>query len=85
MTSPGSDPAQPIAVLDGVGESCATLTPVVAARMRQLARGQRLEVISDDDTAAEALASWARLSGNDLLETRDEGPGRWRFVLGRRR
>ena len=33
----------PIAILDGSGESCATLTPVVAARMRGLGSGALLE------------------------------------------
>jgi TusA-related sulfurtransferase len=75
----------PIAFLDGSGESCATFTPIVAARMRGLEPGALLEVISDDETAPEALASWSRLSGNELLETRAEGAGRRRFVLRRRR
>ncbi len=83
---PGTHEAiDPIAVLDGSGESCATFTPVVAAQMRGLEPGAVLEVISDDETAPEALASWARLSGNELLETRAEGGGRRRFVLRRRR
>jgi TusA-related sulfurtransferase len=76
---------EPIAVLDGRGESCATFTPVIAARMRDLGQGAVLEVISDDETAAEALGSWARLTGNELLEMRDEGAGGRRFVLRRHR
>jgi TusA-related sulfurtransferase len=51
--------------------------------MRELEGGQRLEVTSDDATAPDAIASWARLTGNPLLETIDEG-GRWRFVLQRK-
>lgn len=80
------DPRQrpPLDVLDGVGESCATFTPVVAARLRRLDPGARLTVVSDDPTAPEALASWARLTGNPLVEAVDEGDGRWRFVLERR-
>jgi TusA-related sulfurtransferase len=70
-------------VLDGVGESCASFTPIVAARMRELAPGERLEVVSDDGSAPDALGSWARLTGNNLVETRDEGDGRYRFVLMR--
>jgi TusA-related sulfurtransferase len=70
-------------VVDGVGESCATFTPIVAARMRELAPGDQLVVVSDDASAPDALGSWARLTGNDLVETRDEGDGRYRFVLMR--
>ena len=77
--------SDPIAVLDGSGESCATFTPLVAARMRGLEPGAVLEVISDDESAPEALASWARLSGNELLETRTDGAGPWRFSIRRRR
>lgn len=75
---------KPTASLDGIGESCATLTPAVAARMRELAPGELLEVISDDDAAPDALASWARLTGNHLAETRDAEDGRRRFLLRRR-
>ncbi len=71
-------------VLDGSGESCATFTPVVAAHMRKLSPGSVMAVISDDETAPEALASWARLSGNELLGTHEEASGRRRFVLRRR-
>jgi TusA-related sulfurtransferase len=81
-----STPAQsfePLQVLDGIGESCATFTPAVAARMREMDPGDRLEVISDDATAPDALSSWARLTGNNLVETHDEGGGRYRFVLMR--
>jgi TusA-related sulfurtransferase len=84
MRDAGQDPPQPLVeVLDGLGESCATFTPLVAARMRELDRGERLEVVSDDATAPDALSSWARLTGNTIVETRDEGAGRYRFILMR--
>jgi TusA-related sulfurtransferase len=74
---------EPVIVLDGVGESCATFTPTVAARMKEMAPGDRLEVVSDDASAPDALSSWARLTGNDLVEAREEEDGRYRFVLMR--
>ena len=40
--------------MDLVGQACATLTPIIASRMRQLQTGQVLEVISDDPTARRA-------------------------------
>ncbi len=85
MSDPNSDGAlQPVDTLDGSGETCATLTPVIAGRMRALSPGEGLEVISDDSTAPEALASWSRLTGNSLVEVHDEGNGRRRFLLRRK-
>jgi TusA-related sulfurtransferase len=81
--NPDSIP-EPVVTLDGAGESCATFTPLVAARMRELAPGTRLDVLTDDESAPEALASWARLTGNDLLLIHEEGDGRRRFLLRRK-
>lgn len=73
-----------IQTLDGTGESCATLTPVIAAQMRRLRPGDRIAVVSDDDSAPEAIAAWARLTGHRLLEAHAEAAGRHRFVLEHR-
>jgi TusA-related sulfurtransferase len=84
MSSSGdTEPDRALQVVDGVGESCATFTPIVAARMRELAPGQLLEVVSDDPSAPEALGSWARLTGNDLVGSTEEADGRYRFTLMR--
>lgn len=70
--------------MDAVGQDCATLTPIVASRMRELITGQVLEVISDDPTARSGLASWSRLTGNPLVAIIEDGPGRTRYYLRRR-
>ena len=70
--------------MDLVGQDCATLTPIIAARMRQLPSGQVLEVISDDPTARSGLASWSRLTGNPLVGIVEDGPGRTRYYLRRK-
>ena len=70
--------------MDLVGQDCATLTPMIAARMRQLLSGQVLEVVSDDPTARNGLASWSRLTGNPLVAIVDDGPGRTRYYLRRK-
>jgi TusA-related sulfurtransferase len=70
--------------MDAVGQDCATLTPIVASRMRELVTGQVLEVISDDPTARSGLASWSRLTGNPLVAIIEDGPGRTRYYLRRR-
>lgn len=51
--------------------SCALLTPAIKAKLREMEAGQVLEVNADDLTAREDLASWCRLSGNELLAVRE--------------
>jgi len=70
--------------LDLVGQDCSTLTPLIAARMRQLESGQVLEVVSDDPTARSGLASWSRLTGNPMLAIIEDAPGRSRYFLQRK-
>ena len=70
--------------MDMVGQDCSSLTPLIAARIRQLPSGQVLEVISDDPTARSGLASWSRLTGNPLLAIVDEAEGRTRYFLQRK-
>lgn len=70
--------------MDLVGQDCATLTPIIASRMRELTSGQVLEVVSDDPTARSGLASWSRLTGNPIVAILDDGPGRTRYYLRRK-
>jgi TusA-related sulfurtransferase len=67
--------------MDLVGQDCSTLTPMIAARMRQLEAGQVLEVVSDDPTARSGLASWSRLTGNPLVAIVEHAPGQTRYFL----
>jgi tRNA 2-thiouridine synthesizing protein A len=57
------------------GATCALLTPAIKAKLREMHAGQVLEVRVDDPTAREDLASWCRLSGNELLAAREVPPG----------
>jgi TusA-related sulfurtransferase len=70
--------------MDLVGQPCATLTPLIAARMRQLDSGQVLEIISDDPTARSGLTSWSRLTGNPIVAVIEDGPGQTRYYLRRK-
>jgi tRNA 2-thiouridine synthesizing protein A len=70
----------PDSVLEALGEGCATLTPRIRARLRQLESGQILEVVSDDPAAQEGVPAWSRLTGNPLLATAADG-GRRRFSI----
>ena len=68
MTDASTVP-EPDVRMDLVGQACATLTPLIATRMRELASGQVLEIVSDDPTARSGLASWSRLTGNPIVTT----------------
>ena len=72
---------KPDEVLDAAGASCATLTPLVKARIRELLSGNILEVRSDDPAAREGMPAWSRLTGNKLLAVVVEDPDRTRFYL----
>jgi tRNA 2-thiouridine synthesizing protein A len=83
MTDASTGPAADIR-LDAVGQDCATLTPIVAARMRQLRTGQVLEVVSDDPTSRTGLAAWSRLTGNALIASLDAGAGETHYYFRRK-
>ena len=72
------------AVLDAPGSSCATLTPLIRARIRELASGQVLEVRSDDPAAREGVPAWSRLTGNPLEAVVEDDADRTRFYLRRK-
>jgi arsenite methyltransferase len=72
------------AVVNGYGQSCGTLEPVMKAGMRALASGQVLEVRADDPVARLGVPAWSRLAGHTLLETIDEDGRRTRFFLRKR-
>lgn len=61
------------AVLEGAEANCATLTPLIKAKLSELASGQVLEVITGEPSAGRDIASWCSLSGNPLLATHNAG------------
>jgi tRNA 2-thiouridine synthesizing protein A len=83
MTDASSAPQADVR-MDLVGEDCATLTPLIASRVRQLSSGEVIEVVSDDPTARTGLASWSRLTGNPIVAVVDDGPGRTRYFIRRK-
>jgi TusA-related sulfurtransferase len=67
------------------GATCATLTPSIRTRLREMQPGQVLEVRVDDRTAILDVTSWSRLSGNQLLATVEEDSTMIRFYLRKKR
>ena len=60
-------------VLEAKGATCATLTPLIRAKLRELESGAVLEVRTDDPSAREGVPAWSRLTGNELLATVEDG------------
>ena len=56
------------------GATCATLTPAIRSRLREMQGGQVLEVRVDDPGAREDIAAWCRLAGHELLAVVEAEP-----------
>lgn len=69
------------AVLDAAGEGCATLTPLIRSRMKELESGQILDVRTDDPTAYESLLSWCALTGHMLTAVGADDAQGMRFLI----
>ena len=70
-------PAQRVSayrILDCLGLFCPM--PIVMTReaLREMAVGQILEMLSDDPASDADMRSWARRTGNELLEVAKNGP-----------
>lgn len=72
------------AVLEAPGQGCATLTPLIRARIREMGSGDILEVRTDDSTARDNLQAWSRLTGNELVAASVEDPRNQRFFIRKR-
>ncbi len=69
------------ALFDAAEMGCATLTPLIRARIRALESGQILEVRTDDPTAYDNLLSWCSLTGHTLAAVvADQGQGKQYFI-----
>jgi tRNA 2-thiouridine synthesizing protein A len=76
----GVEDAGADASLHAVGDGCATLTPRIAAAMRELESGQVLAVLTDDPAAPDGIAAWSRMTGHEIVATTTESDGA-RFFL----
>jgi arsenite methyltransferase len=74
----------PAAVLDAYGVPCGVLEPMMKARLRELERGQILEVRSDEPGARAGIPSWSRLSGHPLVAVLEGENGATRYYLRHR-
>jgi TusA-related sulfurtransferase len=80
MSEPKIEP-EATPVLYAEGATCATLTPRVRARLRELEEGSELVVFTDDPSARVDMPAWSRLTGNELVATVELDAVRTRFHL----
>ena len=55
--------------LEALGHGCATLTPLIAGALGELATGDVIEVVTDDPAARDGIAAWSRLTGHAVVAT----------------
>ena len=67
--------------LDASGKYCADLTPAIKAAMRDLARGETIEVRTDDASARVDVPAWSRLTGHQLVTMTEEDDTHTTFIL----
>jgi TusA-related sulfurtransferase len=63
----------PQAMLDAGGAVDAALSGPIRRRLRDLAAGQILEVVSREPTARLAIPAWCRLTGHELVREVHQG------------
>lgn len=82
MTTPHADAVlEHLNTATAQGATCATLTPAIKARLRELQGGQVLEVRVDDLGAREDIAAWCRLAGHELLAAVEAEPHQLRCYI----
>jgi TusA-related sulfurtransferase len=67
--------------LDTFGRLCPVPIILTAKRMKTLAAGQVLAVLSDDRGILEDMPLWCRSSRNELLAIDEVAPGEWRALV----
>ncbi len=68
------------ATLDLGAAGCGDMTPLIRGRMRELASGQILEVLSEEPAAHEGIPAWSRMTGNELVHV-ERGETSSRFYI----
>ena len=57
----------PVAMLNACGLNCGSLEAQIASRLRALAPGEVLEILSDRQEDGDGVGAWIRLSGHALV------------------
>ena len=57
--------------LKALGMACVDLTPAIKKALTDLQQKEILEVVCDDPTAKEGIPAWCRITGNPLLDYKE--------------
>ena len=68
------------ATVDARGQSCPGPLVALHKALRDAGSGELLELLATDPGSKADVPSWAKLSGNELLES-DESEGVFRYVI----
>ena len=68
------------ATVDARGQSCPGPLVALHTALRDAGSGELLELLATDPGSKSDVPSWAKLSGNELLES-DESEGVFRYVI----
>ena len=68
------------ATLDCIGLYCPMPIAHTDKKLKELAAGQVLEVLADDEGIKEDMPAWCRTTGNELLGI-EEGPEGYRVYI----
>ncbi len=66
--------------VDARGQSCPGPLVALHKALVQAARGDLLELLATDPGSRSDVPSWAKLSGNELVEASEDGE-RFRYVI----
>jgi tRNA 2-thiouridine synthesizing protein A len=74
---------QAAVVVDARGLSCPMPIVQTAQQIRTVPSGALVEVLATDPGSTSDLAAWCRSTGNELVESAQDGPV-YRFVIRRK-
>jgi tRNA 2-thiouridine synthesizing protein A len=66
--------------VDARGQSCPGPLVTLARALKDAARGDQFELLATDPGSRSDVPSWAKLSGNELLDT-TEADGEFRYTI----
>lgn len=72
---------EPDATLDTFGRLCPVPIIMTAKRIKSMAEGEVLAVLSDDRGILEDMPLWCRSSRNELVLVDEVAPGEWRALV----
>ena len=61
------------ATLDCIGLYCPMPIAHTANKLKELEKGQVLEILADDEGIKEDMPAWCKITGNELLSVEEEG------------